>query len=141
MTAECLLDTNILVYAVDSTPEYSGKRKISLELMDSRDYGVSAQVLQEFYVTVTQKLEQPLSTKKATQFVEKLSQLPVVPTDVDLVLVGILFSLRHRISYWDGAILAAAERLGAKTLYSEDLNSGQSFGPVRVVNPYLRTAI
>ena len=137
MTAECLLDTNILVYAVDSTPGHSRKRKISLELMESLDFAVSAQVLQEFYVTVTRKLEQPLSTEKATRYVEKLSQLPVVPTDVDLVLAGILFSLRHRISYWDGAILAATERLGAKTLFSEDLNSGQSFGSVRVVNPYL----
>jgi predicted nucleic acid-binding protein len=137
MTAECLLDTNILVYAVDSTPERTRKRKVSLELMESRDFGLSAQVLQEFYVTVTRKLEQPLPTEKATWFVEKLSQLPVVPTDVDLVLAGILFSLRHRISYWDGAVLAAAERLGAKTLYSEDLNSGQGFGSVRVVNPFL----
>ncbi len=41
------------------------------------------------------------------------------------------------LSYWDGAIIAAAQRLEAATLYSEDLNDGQVYGTVRVVNPYL----
>ena len=137
MTAECFLDTNILVYAVDSSPENARKREISLELMKSLDFGVSAQVLQEFYVTVTRKLEKPLEPGKASVFIEKLSHLPVVVTDADLVLGGIVRSLGHRISYWDGAIVFAAERLGAKALYSEDLNHGQVIGSVRVVNPYL----
>jgi predicted nucleic acid-binding protein len=45
-------------------------------------------------------------------------------------------SQRYRISYWDGAIVAAAEALGARTLYSEDLSDGQRYGPVRVENPF-----
>jgi predicted nucleic acid-binding protein len=60
-----------------------------------------------------------------------------VTVDQPLIRVGIEISLRYRIDYWDGAILAAAERLGAGTLYTEDLNHGQSYGPVRVVNPFL----
>ena len=51
--------------------------------------------------------------------------------------VAIVISLQHRISYWDGAILAAAERLGPKIVYTEDLSHGQTYGPVRVVNPFL----
>ena len=51
--------------------------------------------------------------------------------------VAIVISLQHRISYWDGAILAAAERLGAEIVYTEDLSHGQTYGPVRVVNPFL----
>lgn len=137
MNADCFLDTNILVYAVDSTPENLRKKEISLDLMESRDFGVSAQVLQEFYVTVTRKLERPLDPKLAVQFIERLSELPVVPTDADLVFEGILGSLKNQISYWDAAILAAAGRLEAATLFSEDLNHGQVFGSVKVINPFL----
>ena len=43
-------------------------------------------------------------------------------------------SERYRISFWDAAILAAAEALDAKVLYTEDLNDGQLYGSVRVVN-------
>ena len=137
MTAECFLDTNVLVYAVDSDPESIRKREISLDLMESLDFGVSAQVLQEFFVAVTRKLEIPLEPGKAAQFIERLSRLPIVVTDADLVLEGVLGSIKNRISYWDAAILAAAGRLGVKVVYSEDLNHGQLFGSVRVVNPYL----
>ncbi|MEZ5276821.1 MAG: PIN domain-containing protein [Opitutaceae bacterium] len=137
MIAEFFLDTNILVYSVDSDPENVRKREISLDLMESLDFGVSAQVLQEFFVTVTRKLETPLEPGKAAVFVEKLSRLPVVVTDADLVMEGVLGSIRNRISYWDSAILVAAGRLGSRVVYSEDLNHGQVFGSVRVVNPYL----
>jgi predicted nucleic acid-binding protein len=46
-------------------------------------------------------------------------------------------SERFRMPYWDAAIIAAAERLQAEVVYSEDFNHGQSYGRVRVVNPYL----
>ena len=137
MIADCFLDTNVLVYAVDSTPENGRKREISIGLLESLDFGVSAQVLLEFFVTVTRKLELPLVPGAAVQFIQRLSLLPVVATDADLVFEGILCSLENHISYWDGAIIAAAQRLEAATLYSEDLNHGQVYGTVRVVNPYL----
>jgi predicted nucleic acid-binding protein len=50
---------------------------------------------------------------------------------------GIWLSERYRINYWDGAILAAAEALGAETLYTEDLGHGQIYGSVRAINPFL----
>jgi predicted nucleic acid-binding protein len=48
-------------------------------------------------------------------------------------------SQRFHISYWDGAIVAAAEALGATVLYTEDLNHGQRYGTVRVENTFLTT--
>jgi predicted nucleic acid-binding protein len=59
-----------------------------------------------------------------------------VPVDAPLVKLGIAIAERYRIDYWDGAILAAAEALGAETLYTEDLNHGQLYGSVRVINPF-----
>ena len=54
-----------------------------------------------------------------------------------MVIAGIDHARRYQLSYWDGAIIAAAERLGARVLYSEDLNHGQTYGSVRVENPFL----
>src|SRR5664279_838560 len=58
--------------------------------------------------------------------------------DPDKVAVraGIELSQRFKISFWDAAIIFAAERLGAPVLYTEDLNHGQFYGDVRVVNPF-----
>lgn len=57
-------------------------------------------------------------------------------TDYPLVVSGIETALRYRISYWDGAIIAATESLGAEVLFTEDLAHGQRYGSVRVVNPF-----
>jgi predicted nucleic acid-binding protein len=45
----------------------------------------------------------------------------------------------YGISYRDGAIVAATEALEAPILYTEDLNHGRRYGPVRAVNPFLGT--
>ena len=68
---------------------------------------------------------------------ETLADLPCVPIDAPLVRLGIDIARRHRISYRDGAVLAAARRLNARTFYTEDLNHGQLYGSVRVVHPFL----
>ena len=138
MTAECFLDANVLVYAVSNAPAEADKKKRSLELINQQDFGLSAQVLQEFYVTVTRKLRQPISDEEALKFIRSLSAFPLVPVDFALIQRAIALSQRYQISYWDGAIIAAAERLSAKTLYSEDLSDGQRYGSVTAVNPFLK---
>ena len=61
---------------------------------------------------------------------------PTVATDYPLIVEAVELSLRHGISYWDAAVLAAAEALEAPTLYTEDLNHGQRYGQVLVLNPF-----
>lgn len=141
MPVDGFLDTNVLVYAVAADAEVSEKRQRALALIETIDFAVSAQVLQEFYVTVTRKLERPLSADQALAWVEQLEAFPCVTIDASLVKVAAEISERYRISYWDGAILAAAELAGAGVLYSEDLNEGQRYGSVRVVNPFTPTGI
>ena len=136
MTAECFLDANVLVYAVSKAPAEADKKKRALELIDGEDFGVSAQVLQEFYVTVTRKLKQPIPPEDALKFIRSLSAFPFVPVDLALIQRGSALSQRYQISYWDGAVLAAAERLTAKTVFSEDLSHGQRYGSVAVLNPF-----
>ncbi len=96
-------------------------------------------MLQEFYTAaIKQKpLSRVLTPLEARQWVAQLDRQPCAIVDKALIEVAIEFSWRYRIAYWDGAILAAAERLGAETVYTEDLNHRQSYGSVRVVNPFL----
>ncbi|MHA1164284.1 MAG: PIN domain-containing protein [Alphaproteobacteria bacterium] len=131
------LDTNILIYAAQNRREQLNKREIAKELIKTTDFGLSAQVLAEFYVIVTQKGDPPMTPDAALAWVEELEQLPCVSLDSSLVKLGAETSVRYRISYWDGAIIAAAERLGAEILFTEDLNHGQSYGQVRALNPFL----
>jgi predicted nucleic acid-binding protein len=115
------------------------KRKKANELILEKPFGVSGQVLAEFYTNVTsaKKTETPLSPLAALEWIERLSAQPCVSVDSTVVRNGIRLSQRYQINYWDGAILAAAETLGVDTLYTEDLNHGQMYGSVRAENPFL----
>jgi predicted nucleic acid-binding protein len=107
-----------------------------MELVESIDFGTSAQVLQEFYVTVVRKASRPISAAKALEWIEQWAAFPCQVIDHQLVRIAIEQSEKFRISYWDAAILAAAEALEADTVYSEDLSHGRRYGRVRVINPF-----
>ena len=139
MSVEAFLDTNILVYAVSSAPDEEPRRKMSEQLIENLEFGVSGQVLQEFYNAVTRKIAEPITHEAAMGWLEDLSELDFVPVDQALVTSGAELSQRYKTSYWDGAIIAAAIRLGAPTLYTEDLNHGQTYGSVTAINPFLET--
>lgn len=137
MSVECFLDTNVLVYAVSSAQAEAAKSAKALELIQRSDFGLSAQVLQEFYVTVTRKIRRPLSPERAVELLDEYRVFPTVPTDYALIVSAVELSLRYHISYWDGAVVAAAQALSAVTLYTEDLQHGQLYGSVRAHNPFL----
>jgi predicted nucleic acid-binding protein len=136
MTVSVFLDTNVLVYAALGSGKDERKRKRALELIESEDFGTSAQVLQEFFVTVVRKASRPLPAELALEWIEQLTAFPCQTIDHRLVRIAIEQSERFKISYWDAAILAAAEALGTDTVYSEDLNHQQRYGRVRVINPF-----
>jgi predicted nucleic acid-binding protein len=136
MRVDCFLDTNILLYAALGRRDDPKKHSRSLELLAEADFGLSAQVLQEFYVNAIRKSRQPLSPLDALEWIEELEKFPCADVTFGLVKVAVEISQRYRIEYWDGAIVAAAEQLGASILYSEDLNHDQLYGTVRVMNPF-----
>jgi len=137
MSVECFLDTNILVYAVSSLQEDAAKKANALDLIQTTDFGISSQVLQEFYVTVTRKIQKPLAPEAAVALLQEYRLFPTAYTDYPLILSAIEHSLRYGVSYWDGAIVAAAEALEASVLYTEDLSHGQHYGATQVINPFL----
>lgn len=136
MKVDCFLDTNILVYAAAGRHTWSAKHKRALDLIEKEDFGLSTQVLQEFYVTVVRKIQVPLTPAEAIAWIEQLEVFPCLPLDSGFVKVAAETAVRHRLSYRDGAIVAAAERMGAEVLYSEDFNHGRRYGTVRVWNPF-----
>jgi predicted nucleic acid-binding protein len=137
MSVDCFLDTNVLVYTISSAEGDAARRSKALALVQRYDFGLSAQVLQEFYVTVTRKIRKPLPPDLAVALMDEYREFPMVPTDYPLIVSAAELSLRYGISYWDAAIVAAAEVLEASTLYTEDLNHGQRYGSVLAVNPFL----
>ena len=136
MTVRAFFDTNVLVYAAVGAGKDEPKKRRAMELVESTDFGTSAQVLQEFYVTVVKKASRPLSAAQALEWIEQWAAFPCQAIDHQLVRIAIEQSERFSISYWDAAILAAADALGTDTVYSEDLSHGQRYGRVRVVNPF-----
>jgi predicted nucleic acid-binding protein len=136
MSVECFLDTNVLVYAVSSAEADAAKQTKALALVQEADFGLSAQVLQEFYVAVTRKIRRPLAPEQAVALMEQYRVFPTVPADYPLIVAAVELSLCYGVSYWDGAILAAAEVLEAPVLYTEDLAHGQRYGSVTALNPF-----
>jgi predicted nucleic acid-binding protein len=135
-TRLCFLDTNILIYAALRDPSDHRKFQIARGILASENFCLSAQVLAEFYVNTAIKPKVPISAWEADRWVSLLCSFPVLPLDGTLVEAGIALARRYRIHYYDAAILAAAERLGAPILYTEDLNDGQQYGSVLVENPF-----
>ena len=132
-----LLDTNVLVYAASRLPTDAKKRARAVALISSAGVAVCAQVLHEFYNVSTRKGPSPLRPSEALIWLDQFDAFPSVDLDRAMVKRGAALSIEHGLSYWDGAILAAAERLGAGTLYTEDLTHGRAYGRVRVDNPFL----
>jgi predicted nucleic acid-binding protein len=132
-------DTSILVYAYDKSAGAKRERARSIldELWSANRGCLSVQVLQEFYVAVTQKVQRPLSPEAAADIVRDLTFWRLHAPAGEDVLSAIDLQRRHRVSFWDAMILWSARRLGCATLWSEDLSSGQSYDGVRVQNPFL----
>jgi predicted nucleic acid-binding protein len=134
-------DSNILLYAVSDTPEEAAKRAIARALLARSQYGLSIQVLQEFYVNVTRaKLlgREPLMTRaQGKKAVTELMRKTIANNTGSTLLSALSIHERFALSYWDAAIVAAAKSLDATTLYSEDMQHGQTIEGVTIINPFL----
>ena len=132
-------DTNILVYAHDSASpkKQATSRALLFHSLREGTGVISPQVLSEFFVTVTQKVAQPLTEERARKEIVLLSTIASIDLDATLVIRAIEMKKRWQLSYWDALILAAAERADCNVVYSEDLSDGQTYGQVRVINPYM----
>jgi predicted nucleic acid-binding protein len=137
MSDKCFVDTNILVYAHDLTQKTKHERARALVqgLWDSGGGVLSTQVLQELCVSLRRKPARPLSAAETRKIIADYASWQIVVNTAESVLEALEMEARYKISFWDALIVQAAESYGAEVLYSEDLNDGQKYGEVRVVNP------
>jgi len=130
------VDTNVVVYAFDRAD--ANKQRIAIELLKGSERLVlSTQVLLETWWVLTRRLTEPLEKGEASEVIDRLSELPVVSTDPQLVLQAIATSRRFEIAVWDALIIEAARAAGCNRVLSEDLQTGQDFGGVTIENPFV----
>lgn len=132
---ECFLDSNVLLYAASERSRDPHRFDIAFELVLGTLFGVSGQSLSEFANVSRRKLL--LDDAEIDRWLVFLGTFPFVPVDQAYVAAGLRMARRYQLKYYDAALLAAAERLGAPVFYTEDLNHGQIYGSVRAVNPFL----
>lgn len=136
MKNKIFIDTNILIYSIDKFDKSKQKKARALlkEIAVSDTGVISTQVLQEFYVAATKKLNAaPLIVKEIINGFEKFE---VVQITLEIIKDAIDVSLLNKISYWDALIIASTETAKCTALITEDLNAGQIIRGVKIINPF-----
>ena len=131
-------DTNILVYA--ALDQDIRKRDIARELLChalevNHDGCISTQVLQEFCNTMYKKGMR--SREEIDAMLDYYRELLATDVTLDLVRHAIGVKEEYGIQFYDALIVSAAEKLGCHEIVSEDLNPGQTYRGMAVVNPFL----
>ena len=133
------LDTNVLLYAISTAPAEQRKADVAVDILggEVEELALSTQVLQEFYVQASRRGRgATLAPALIDEYLDHWMAFRTQDLTQDLVRATVRSSRRYTISYWDAAIIEAARTMGCDTVLSEDLSDGQSYGGVRVVNPF-----
>jgi predicted nucleic acid-binding protein len=139
MTARFFLDTNVLIYAYDATN--TGKQARAKELLaalaGTQAAAVSTQVLAEMFYTLTRKFASLISPDEAVaQLFHHVQTWQVIDVSTIIVMEAAQAVTRHKLSFWDAQIWAAAKLNDIPIILSEDFNTGSSLQGVRFVNPF-----
>lgn len=132
------LDTNIITYAYDTSAGEKHRRanKILVDVWDSGNGVLSTQVLQEFFVSATKRIQKPLDVITAKEIVSDLLSWDIVVNDGESILKAIDIHHRYHYSFWDSMIIQSAIKGSAVFLLSEDLSDGQIIKGVTIRNPF-----
>ena len=137
MSAECFLDTNILVYAFDKDSPAKRLKALSL-IKPEAPWIISWQVIQEFSSVGLHKFKVPLDAGFLGDLLETIlwPHYRILPSQ-PLYQRAIELRKETQYRFYDCLIVAAALESGAKILYSEDLQDGRVIGDLKIVNPFL----
>jgi predicted nucleic acid-binding protein len=140
MKDKSFLDTNIFVYAIDTSEEgaIKGKkaRSIIRECIEYKNGVISTQVIQEFFVVSTRKIKKKLSVDQALEFLRYISVLEIIYPDEHMIFAAARKLNKHQISFWDAMIIQSATAAGCSVLLSEDLQHGSEINGIRIFNPF-----
>lgn len=132
------VDTSVLVYLRDGRDPEKQRRAAEwmARLWESRAGRLSTQVLHEYYVTVTAKLDPGLTAEEAREDVLALAAWHPVGTTLGLTEAAWDIQDRWGFSFWDALIVAGARADGCDILLTEDLSHGQELDGLRVASPF-----
>ena len=141
MSGADFLDTNVVVYAYDErSPQ---KQEVARRLLKSGVSGgvsgkivISTQVLAEFAATMLHKASPPATADAVMRGLEALEAIRLIVPDAELVRRAVEARAAYGIHFYDGMIVAAAERARCRRILSEDLNAGQEYFGAVVTNPF-----
>lgn len=138
MTDKVFVDTNVLVYSRDaSEPQKQAQAMAWMAHLWKTETGrLSFQVLQEFYVTVTEKLKPGLDSGEARRDVRSLMAWRPISMDGRVIDGAWLIQDQYKVSWWDALIVSAAQLAECRYLLSEDLQENQQLGLLKIVNPF-----
>ena len=138
MTDRVFVDTNVLVYSRDASETRKQKRAMAwMARLWSEQIGrLSFQVLNEFYVTVTNKLQPGMDPQSAREDVRFLLAWRPIPVDARVVEGAWRIQDRYKLSWWDALIVSAAQVSDCRYLLTEDLQENRKMGDIEVINPF-----
>lgn len=138
MSVSSFVDTNILLYSRDASEPAKQSIASALldELWDNRNGRLSVQVLNEYFVNATRKLDPGLSPEEAWDDIEALNAWKPIAIDMPMLTRAYAVHRRYGLSWWDSMIVAAAEASGCARIYSENLCDTTSYFGITVVNPF-----
>ncbi len=137
MSAPEFLDSNVLVYAQDDGDPR--KQEIARELVRRAMLGemvISTQTLAEFSATLLQRFSTFYSSDQVLGILDALAPIKLVVPDAGIVRRAVEAHEIYGVHFYDGVIVAAAERAGCERIWSEDLNPGQKYFGAVVTNPF-----
>lgn len=137
MSGADFLDTNVVLYAYDdSNPQ---KQRVARHLLKGGVTGnivISTQVLAEFAATMLHKVSPPATADAVMEGLDALTAIRLIFPDGELVRRAVEARAAYGLHFYDGMIVAAAERAGCKRILSEDFSAGQEYFGVTVSNPF-----
>ncbi len=138
MTQKVFLDTNIWIYAHDSRDltKQAVARELLLRIAASSEGCISTQVVQEFCNVVLVKIKSIKAAHLLATVHDIFEQFSTHTPSMDFYERALVLHERYKMSFYDALIVQAALDLDCSLLYSEDLQAGQKFGQLTVVNPF-----
>jgi predicted nucleic acid-binding protein len=137
MSGPEFLDTGVLVYAYAAGSP--AKQPVAQRLVRAALAGqfiISTQVLSEFSAILLHKVSPAVHPNDLIILLDALGPIKVIVPDAGLLRRALEARATYGIHFYDGMIVAAAERAGCKRIWSEDLNSGQEYFGATVENPF-----
>jgi len=139
MSDRFFLDTNIFIYSFDQSAPLKSQKSAQLirEALTTQKGVISFQVVQEFFNTCLKKAIKPITPDGMVEYLNSvLRPLLAVHSSIELYREGIDIQRRHKLSWYDSLIVAAAIEAGCSVLYTEDMHHGAKIGGVRIEIPF-----